>query len=168
MSLDAEGAANRQGRTGTPKRRWLALAGAVIALVVLIASVWLRQPPAAGPAAAQSPSPELTPLKVNVNSTEGHCPRALFDFTAELELPGQAGAITYRWEGPNLELQSGGTAPDIPTDGTAVLKGGRPDPAIGRNFLITGNVATRGDMVLHLLTPIDRRSDPVHIEYLCP
>lgn len=168
MSLDAAGLVDRGGRRRTPRRRWIAPAVAVSAPVVPIAALGLRQPPIPVPAVAEPPSPEGTTLTLHVNSNEGHCSRALFDFAAELQLPGQEGAVSYRLEGPNLELQSGGTAPGIPTDGNAVLKAGWPDRAIGRNFLITGNVATRGDMVFHLVTPIDRRSEAVHIDYLCP
>ena len=154
---------------GTRRQRRVALAAAVIALLVMIGALWLRQVPERVPASVQSPTSESTTLAISVESNEGHCPSAVFKFTADLDLPGQAGEITYRWEGPNLELQSGGTAPPgISTDSTAVLRAGRPDPAVRYTFYVNGTVATRGDVVLHLLTPADRRSAPVHLEYRCP
>ena len=98
-------------------------------------------------------------LNVSVAEAEGHCPKQTFDFTADLFLPGEPGPITYRWEGPNEYNRN---------DGTVMLTQGRPDKAVRYVFLVNGGGNLSGDVVLHLLTPLDRRSAPVHIAYRCP
>jgi hypothetical protein len=150
------------------RRRWVGLGALLVGALVVIASLWLHQRPAGDPEGPTSPSPEGTTLALTVESDHGHCPSTVYKFTADVQLPGRTGEMSYQWEGPNFRLQSGETAPGLHIDGTAPLRDGRPDPPIGYNFYVSGQVATTGDVVLHVLSPVDQRSAPIHIEYVCP
>jgi hypothetical protein len=96
---------------------------------------------------------------VQVDHPVGHCPWAVFNFTATLIGARGSGNITYRWEGPE------GTAGERTT---VTLNQGRPESQPRFSYDVRGQGATSGDVTLHLLAPADRPSAAVHFEYRCP
>jgi hypothetical protein len=102
---------------------------------------------------------DLLLFPLTADRTEGSCPHTTFLFTASVTETGLARPITFQWEGPTAAK---------PSHETATVKGGKVDPPPRYSYDIRGQGAASGDVVLHVLIPVDRRSHPVHIEYRCP
>jgi hypothetical protein len=103
-------------------------------------------------------------LRVNsisaaVTPASGHCPSARYVFTASVMTNGQGGPLTYEWAKPDQRVTDVKSAsiPDGETNATATLE-----------FTFQGQGSTSGDAILHILTPNDVKSAPVHIVYECP
>ena len=110
---------------------------------------------------ASSGPPRILPaaVVVTVDRTVGHCPEARFAFDGRITAPRPGMEVTMEWLKPDgfktspLEVK---LDPGVQT--------------VNRRFEYTysGNQAASGDVVLHVLPPVDIRSTPQHIDYRCP
>ncbi len=98
-------------------------------------------------------------ISAAVTPASGHCPSARYVFIASVMTNGQGGPLTYEWAKPDQRVTDVKSAsiPDGETNATATLE-----------FTFQGQGSTSGDAVLHILTPNDVKSAPVHIAYQCP
>jgi hypothetical protein len=96
---------------------------------------------------------------VTVDRTIGHCPKARFAFDGKITVPRPGMTVTVEWLKPD-----GFTTSHIEV---------KLDPSVQtvyRRFewAYDGNQAASGNVVLHVLPPVDISSKPEHIEYRCP
>lgn len=131
----------------------------LLLLVLLVAAgayLYTRFGSGGAPAAALALSG--TPV-VRVDNPNGHCPSATFHFTAEIPTNGAAGSLTFEWLRPDGGKQPQ-TVDQVPSGTTA------DTPTL--QFTFQGQAGTAGDTVLHVISPVDTRSAPVHVTYTCP
>ena len=96
---------------------------------------------------------------VSVDRSVGRCPQAKFIFTGRVTAPRPGLAVTVEW----IKLDGLKTAAEeVKPDGGVQTVERRLE------YTYSGNQAVRGDVVLHMLAPVDISSQPLHIEYQSP
>ena len=139
------------------RRRILAVIAALLVAVAipLIWWVWPRPP-------VQVPEPaDILPagVVVSVDRSVGRCPQAKFIFTGRVTAPKPGVAVKVEWikpEGLRTEAEEVVLGPGVQTVERRL------------EYTYSGNRTASGDVVLHVLAPVDLRSQPVHIDYQCP
>jgi hypothetical protein len=99
----------------------------------------------------------LTGLTAEVSPSTGGC-GTKFLFTGKVTVRGESGQVTYRWIKPD-----GAT-----TDPTTATVGPRSEIYLPNfEYTLRGPGRLNAEAVLIVLKPVQLRSAPVHIEYVC-
>ena len=80
-------------------------------------------------------------------------------FTGKVRSNGAGGKLTYEWVKPDGTT----TTSDAPT-----IPSGETESIVTLQFTFQGNGHAAGDATLHVVSPANIKSAPVHVEYVCP
>jgi hypothetical protein len=94
-----------------------------------------------------------------VDKSTGKCPSHTYIFTGKVKSNGAGGKLTYDWVKPD------GTTSD---NASATIPSGENESIFTLQFTFQGNGHTTGDAVLHVSSPSNIKSAPVHVDYVCP
>ncbi len=100
----------------------------------------------------------VTRITVSADTAIGHCPTADYRLTAHILTSG-SGLVIFEWIQPN-GIRSSRTTIEVVQSA--------PDNRQQFVFTYNGQGHAGGDAYLHVLSPVDLRSEPAHVEYLCP
>jgi hypothetical protein len=94
-----------------------------------------------------------------VNASTGKCPSHTYVFTGKVKSNGAGGKLKYEWTRPD-GTNSDSASTSIPSRETESI--------FTLQFTFQGNGHTTGDAILHVISPSNIKSQPVHVEYVCP
>lgn len=150
-------ASDNAARGRRHRERWTLASAALLVLVAAVALlIW--KPWATKPQAKQvADQLVLTGLTAEVSPSRGGC-ATKFIFSGKVVIRGGSGQLTYLWIKPD-----GAT-----TDRTiATVEAGRRTRVPNFEYTLRGPGHLSGDAVLIVSKPVQLRSAPVHIDYVC-
>ncbi len=157
LHSDVAPASDGTARGSRHRERWTQASAAVLVLAAAVALlVWKlwEAKPQVNQVADQL---VLTGLTAEVSPSTGGC-GTKFVFTGKAEVRGGSGRVTYRWIKPD------GATTD-PTTATVVPRSRTDLPNF--EYTLRGPGRVSGDAVVIVSKPVQLRSAPVHIDYVC-